>query len=474
MRTLTSSLDRESLETLEGRLRRTPGELPEGRFRCAPREAELCEIVRAPAPAAAPEVVEAIASACRLAGDTAGAALSDRLRLPGARVVVAGQQPALFGGPLLVQAKAASAVLLARRLELATGIPVVPVFWNHSEDHDLAEANRFSVFRDGSPMRLRANLEDRGRVLESLTIDAPAAAFTRRVLTDLGFEEQEYAAREGERFAAWSGRLVRAALGSLPILEVEPRTLRPFGGNLIGQVVEDIKGFGAAARRGQDAVRDAGFPVQVQVNDSSPLFLIGPDGSRVRVLADGGWRVPRAERLPGALAERVRPEGFARWAAEHPGAFSANVTLRPLLLQRILPVAAHIVGPAEAAYFAGLPELFAWAGASLPAVVPRLSGVVLDRAARDALGTVGLPEGDVLEDPQTWPETARLGAAAHQLAQWTHPRGRPQERVFGPLALRPGVAVSWTGEAFGGCDVLDFRRRVIIVGDEETGHERES
>src|SRR5437870_4171845 len=54
----------------------------------------------------------------------------------GAATVVTGQQVGLFGGPLFSVYKAASAIAAARALERDGGVPVVPMFWLQTEDHD--------------------------------------------------------------------------------------------------------------------------------------------------------------------------------------------------------------------------------------------------------------------------------------------------------------------------------------------------
>jgi uncharacterized protein YllA (UPF0747 family) len=58
----------------------------------------------------------------------------------GAKVVVTGQQVGLFGGPLYVPNKAATAIALAKQAS-ESGSPHVPIFWLASEDHDFAEVN---------------------------------------------------------------------------------------------------------------------------------------------------------------------------------------------------------------------------------------------------------------------------------------------------------------------------------------------
>src|SRR2546426_6397571 len=80
-----------------------------------------------------------------------------RARLAAGEVlaVTTGQQPGLFTGPLSTIYKGLSAVALARRLERAWKIPIVPVFWVAGDDHDFAEANHAWVLdRSGEPARI--------------------------------------------------------------------------------------------------------------------------------------------------------------------------------------------------------------------------------------------------------------------------------------------------------------------------------
>ena len=63
------------------------------------------------------------------------------LREPGVSVVMTGQQPGLACGPLYSLWKGLQAVVTARRLSGEWGHPVVPMFWNHADDHDIAEVH---------------------------------------------------------------------------------------------------------------------------------------------------------------------------------------------------------------------------------------------------------------------------------------------------------------------------------------------
>lgn len=59
---------------------------------------------------------------------------------PNTLTIIAGQQPGVLTGPLYTVLKAAAAIRLAAELNARNdGCAFVPVFWNGSDDHDLAE-----------------------------------------------------------------------------------------------------------------------------------------------------------------------------------------------------------------------------------------------------------------------------------------------------------------------------------------------
>src|SRR5688572_15276638 len=83
-----------------------------------------------------------LAYAERHGAGPASLAAAARAEQEDAVFVVTGQQPGLFGGPLYVLHKIATAIELCRRMSETPGSPpVIPLFWNHSEDHDWGEVN---------------------------------------------------------------------------------------------------------------------------------------------------------------------------------------------------------------------------------------------------------------------------------------------------------------------------------------------
>jgi uncharacterized protein YllA (UPF0747 family) len=414
-------------------------------------------------------------------GNPHGSDLCRKLEDPRCLVVTSGHQPGLFGGPLMVFAKAAGTALAAISIAREWDGPVVPLFWNHSEDHDVDEIRTLTIMKQGSPARLKAPLPRQGRSFDSLEVDADLVAYAGRVLEEIpsGGDPDVLLPRRGERFPRWTSRILIHLLHETPLLHVEPHVVAPLLGDLFERCIGEVAALGAAARAGESAVNDAGCEAQVQVTDDSQLFLRDDQGRRTRLRFDREWNLSTREGFEGSLGASLDDATLRRLARTRPELFSSNVLLRPVALQELFPVAAHLCGPGEIAYFAQLPELFAWAGRPVPAVIPRPTATLLGPEEEQARMELGL-EGDwVLREPGTWPtQESRLEEAKskahrrlrHGLAQWIWPRGRPQERLLGPVALLPRRDPVILGKMMATLEPWDMRHQALTLEEGDAPH----
>lgn len=76
---------------------------------------------------------------------------------------------------------------------------------------------------------------------------------------------------------------------------------------------------------------------------------------------------------------------------------SANVLLRPVVEQRILPTVAYVAGPGEIAYFSQVSAVAEALGIASPLAVPRWSATVVEPSVDRRLGRLGM----VLDDLKT-------------------------------------------------------------------------
>ncbi|MBM3978623.1 MAG: bacillithiol biosynthesis cysteine-adding enzyme BshC, partial [Planctomycetes bacterium] len=314
------------------------------------------------------------------------------LALPGSLAVVTGQQPGLLGGPLYCLHKALSTVVLARALERELGTRVVPVYWNHADDHDIAEVHHAWVMNEHFDWRkvglsgvssgrvpigelALSDAQHRigaiGQLLLQLLPNRPSRA---RALED-------FLPREGESLASVFTRAFTRLLGAHGLVVLEPAWLR---GELAPALARIARADAAAAlARGAERVLATGRTVTIDPATAALLFEHRDDGRHGWRLSGRTWsRGPEQPELAGeALAARILSEP-TRW--------SGAALARPLAQDLALPVVAYVGGPGEQAYHAQLDELRDACGAPRTPFVARASLVLVTRDVEDSLRTLGL------------------------------------------------------------------------------------
>ena len=335
-------------------------------------------------------------------------ALVEALRQPDAVAVVTGQQLGLFAGPLYTVYKARTAVRLAARLAQETGRPAVPVFWMADEDHDLAEIQRatFARLRGGEAEVRHATYDDGrdpdddrgpvGRIVLEEEPNARALAELEAALPDgphraeaLRLARDAYVPGRSMRDAF--ARLLRAFVPDVVMISADDARLKRLSAPLFAQEIERWPETLAALEARSADLGAAGFHAQVSPSPVN-LFWMG-DGSRTPLdPVEGGFT------LRGA-SETQTPADLLRQLSETPEALSPNVVLRPLVQDTLLPTAAYVAGPGEAAYFAQLGPVYKLFGVPMPVIEPRLSLTVVEPAVAKVLDRYGLGLAEVGGDP---------------------------------------------------------------------------
>jgi bacillithiol biosynthesis cysteine-adding enzyme BshC len=345
----------------------------------------------------------------------------------GASVMVTGQQVALFGGPLFSLFKALTAIKLAAEAT-KSGAECVPVFWLATEDHDLAEVNHVTLL-DGEgrlhelvtpshsaedapvgTVRLGAEIEGVVEAAARSLGDSDAANFLR----------QSY--RPGESLGSAFGRLFSLLFrdSGIVLLDASDPELH--------RIAEPVyRGAALAAadlahdllRRSQ-ALEAAGYHAQVKVTPTSTLLFQMQDGSRSPIhRVNGGFQSGKEKLTGDALAARITSQ---------PEQFSANVLLRPVVEDYLLPTLAYVGGPAEVAYFAQASVVYEELLGRVTPVVPRLSATLVEPRVQRLLDRYRLRLTDTFHGAEQLRETlarhslpsnldARFNAAAASLSQ---------------------------------------------------------
>lgn len=315
---------------------------------------------------------------------------------PNVHVVVTGQQPGLLGGPLFTLHKAATAIRLCREINAEAGaLRAVPVFWNHSDDHDLDEANRlFLVNQQQEVQRFRVDVDRSneplraigiGRELEKLLAELdpllPQTEFRDRVLAMFRPRHPD------ETFGALQARLLFELFGHHGLLVIEPRDLPPEAFELLPRWWAKSEQIRDQVRQSSDELADLGFDITL---DPAATMMFQFSGGHREPLADGE-QAGRAQDL------------------------SPGVLLRPLWQDACLPTIAFVVGPGELAYLSAVAPLYRLLGVPQPVFVPRASLTLVEPSMQRLLARFSLDLPDLDQPPEKIAEKFLQNAEGNDL-----------------------------------------------------------
>ncbi len=317
-------------------------------------------------------------------------------------VIITGQQPGLFTGPLYAIYKAATAIRLAETLTRERGVPCVPIYWVGSEDHDFDEASpsyfltkKHGVLSltyapdgeiDSLPMNripLEASLHG---FIDQAASETPGAEF-REEVTQFLHDSLD----ASTSLADWTARLLARLFRDTPLVFFAPHIpeARRAGTAILRREIEEpLRSTGIVNEAGRQ-LESLGFPPQVTKGLTECNFFLELEGKRSKVLFEKGkfW-------IGGAEFDLDNLLALLEAAPER---FSPNVALRCIVQQHLFPVAAYVAGPGELAYWAQLKPLFAHFGEAMPVVYPRAKAVLSTIKLDKLMAKHGLTLDDIAE-----------------------------------------------------------------------------
>jgi bacillithiol synthase len=361
----------------------------------------------------------------------------ERLRQSGTFAIVTGQQVGLFSGPAFTLYKALTTIRLAQSLT-EQGLPAVPVFWLATEDHDLEEVAEGFTFDDEynlitlrdpgrrpsprSPVGDVRHTEEIVAALNQLESVLPQGESRSRLLNDLR-ECYVPGATWGESFAKFLTRL----FGRWGVVLFDPldESVHRLSAGVYQQAIEKAAELRAGVLEASHALVQRGYHAQVHVAEDSTLVFVARGGDRLALDLRGG------KFLLGGNEEILSSE-LQTLLTDHPLHFSANVLLRPLIQDTLLPTLAYVAGPSELAYLGQARSLYHAFGRPQPVVFLRAAFTLVDSR------TDRLMEKYKVELADVWQGEESLGQkiAASGLAEGWSERFDQSERELDQLLTR--------------------------------------
>jgi len=324
-----------------------------------------------------------------------------RLKDPETLVVATGQQVGLFSGPLYTIYKALTTIKLARELTDRLGVPVLPVFYLVSEDHDLDEVkwcgyidrdNQYNtLIYDAQESTNRSPVSD---IELDDSISSLIARFAESVFDTefkdglLTFVRECY--KPGEKyhiaFARWFTRLFEKY--GIILFDSADERYKPFVEHIFAKELTELVSIKALQKTNQE-LTDRGYHTQIAVQPDRPNVFILKDG-RHSLRQQGEKYINMFSGESYTIEELLA----------QPERLSPKAALRPLVQDTLFPTVAYVGGPGEIAYWAQLKRLYEAMHLHMPVVCPRAGFTLIEPKIKRHLEKFALAPEHVITDRQ--------------------------------------------------------------------------
>ncbi len=378
-RTDPSRTDRKAFELdllARGGLPPLPSAFFQGRDRdlLAPvRFLDAGELPSGPAPGGdRSELARALETANAAYGHPAAGALAAKLADPATRVVVTGQQPGLYGGPLYALSKMAAAVKWAQAIE-AAGEPAVAVFWVATEDHDWAEVAQAAFLTRTGVKRVDLGEDPAPLLPVGMRSFGPGLEEVEQQLEGVDLPRSWY--RPNSRFGEAFSRLMVSVLGEQAPLMLDSMLpeVKRLQQPILTRLVERREELETAQASADAEIERRGYPLQVKPQPGlSPLFMLHGQTRRRIAWAEVGFALRGTDDGPRPL------EQLWQILADNPSVISPGVLARPAVQDALLGTTLQVMGPAELSYMPQVAPAYSVLGIEPPWTTLRSQVLVLE------------------------------------------------------------------------------------------------
>jgi len=333
--------------------------------------------------------------------DAATASNLDRLAA-GAVAIVTGQQVGLFSGPAYSIYKAVSVLRWAEAIT-RRGVEAVPIFWLATEDHDLAEVNHsdWNTRAGLAHYELPVREEEDGKRVGEVALGDGVMSLMEKAAESLEgsfAEEVAGALRESytprDNYGSAFGKLMARLLAGRGVILIDPldARLHRLAASVYRGALDQADSLRDALLARSEELERSGYHAQVKVTRETTLLFYNVDGRRQPLRRrNGNFSAGKSSFTPDELRAAID---------QSPEAFTANVLLRPVIQDTILPTAAYIGGPAEIAYMAQAQVAYKALLGRMPAMLPRAGFTLVGPGVARLLKKYGLDVRDVLHGRQ--------------------------------------------------------------------------
>ena len=326
----------------------------------------------------------------------------DQLSNRNALVVATGQQVGLFTGPLYTVYKALTTIKLAQELEQRLHLPVLPLFYLVSEDHDFVEvqwagvvdkSNHFADIRyepserhDRMPVSQIILDESINEKIDSFAEMMPDTEFKKDIFASLKACYQPGTAFH-TAFARWFQKLF-SRYGIILFDSADVRYKKYVQHIFEKELAENVTA--KCLQKTNAELMRQGYHAQIPVHNDRPGLFILQNGRHSLQREGGKFRNMQSGELFDVNALLQQTEKL-----------SPKAVLRPIVEDALFPTIAYVGGPGEIAYWAQLKDVYKAFDLPMPIVFPRAGFTLIEAKVNRHLKKFGLTPLDFITNEKT-------------------------------------------------------------------------
>ncbi|MCX7909556.1 MAG: bacillithiol biosynthesis cysteine-adding enzyme BshC [Ignavibacteria bacterium] len=295
-------------------------------------------------------------------------------------VVVTGQQPAFFGGPLYIYYKTYTTIKIANLLsEKYPEYNFVPVFWIEDNDHDCIEAFQ-TIFLDKNYNLVEIPIDEICLNTWKLPLSEYYLSESNYKFLDFYLNFSSFYDKNFE-FSKFLSELYnsenslvksfKSILNKLfnedGILFIEASKCRQYKAfkEILYRELDNFAASYSIIETANSLIESQGY--HIQAKNSLPNLFFHSNTKRTKIV----WNEAKKTFILDGF--EVPEDEILHFFESNIDKFSPNVLLRPICQDFLLPNVLSVLGPSEIGYFAQLKELYYWHQVQAPAVIPRHS-----------------------------------------------------------------------------------------------------
>ncbi|MDD5622646.1 MAG: bacillithiol biosynthesis cysteine-adding enzyme BshC [Actinomycetota bacterium] len=308
-------------------------------------------------------------------------------------VIIGGQQPGLLTGPLFMIFKILTILKLSNFFHRELEIPVIPCFWNASDDDSADQINNLNII-NGEISNIKLDLSGFNKKTRYSDIDLPEDRLKGLIerLEDLlrptGFKSgiidflknslsdinKNYSERNRVNITTFFSGVITRMFSDRGLVIIDPADnyLKKSSQNLLKFDVDNHNRISGLINSTGEELNSSGYHNQLNSVTEILDFFYCESGIRKRIYPDGEDSFKIEDKV-------YDKKEFWDLIVSSPESISLNVVLRPLFQDSLLPVLCSICGPGEISYFSQFRAVYDLYGLKMPVIYPRFSATIIER-----------------------------------------------------------------------------------------------